>query len=156
MTTDTMTDHELEFVRDYNVTLERLWAAVTQPAEVIKWFGPTESRVESADMNFSRLGPWSVVMVGLESGKTFKNTGVVTHYRPPEGGSEGSVGFTWAWHDDDDVRGPDSHVIFEVSQHGETARFRLIHRTLPNEAYAQQHNKGWLSCIERLGEFISA
>lgn len=155
MTTETITDTELEFIRDYNVTVERLWNAVTSPDEVIQWFGPEGVRVESCDMDFTRTGPWSCVMVGKESGQRFKNTGAVTHTRPPKGGSEGSVGFTWAWHDDDDNRGPESHVIFEVSEHEGRARFRLIHRDLDSVDTAQHHNKGWLSTFNRLDAYLA-
>ena len=32
--------HEAEFTRDYKVSVARLWSAVTDPDEVIQWFGP--------------------------------------------------------------------------------------------------------------------
>ncbi len=153
--TDMITDTELEFVRDYNVTVDRLWKAVTQPEEIIQWFGPEGVRIDTCEMDFTRTGPWLCVMVGKESGNRFKNTGVVTHSRPPEGGSEGSVGFTWAWHDDDDVRGEESHVIFEVSAYEGRARFRLIHRELPSVDWAKEHNKGWLSTLRKLDAYVA-
>lgn len=153
-TLDKITDHQLEFVRDYNVSLDRLWTAVTTPDEIVKWFGPEGVRIENCDMDFTRTGPWFCIMVGRESGKIFKNTGVVTHSRPPKGGSEGSVGFTWAWHDEDDVRGPESHVMFEVSTHDDRARFRLIHRDLANSEASQSHSVGWLSVLGRLDAYL--
>ena len=151
---ETMTDtQELEFTRDYKVSVARLWQAVTDPEEVIQWFGPEGVRVENCDMDFRRRGPWDCVMIGRESGNRFWVSGEITHVRPPEGG-EGSVGFTWAWHDADDKRGPESHVIFEVSPHGDGARFRLIHRALPSLEASQEHSKGWLSVLGRLDAYI--
>lgn len=148
-------DHTLEFVRDYDVSVGRLWSAVTQNDEVMQWMGPEGVDIVTCDMNFQSKGPWQCVMVGRESGNRFKVTGQVTHVRPPEDGSEGSVGFTWAWHDDKDARGPESHVIFEVSAHVGKARFRLIHRDLGERQAAQDHTKGWVSTLRKLSAYMA-
>lgn len=151
--TDTVTA-DLEFIRDYAVSIDRLWRALTEPEQVMQWFGPEGVDLATCDMDLSRTGPWACVMVGRESGNRFKVTGQVTHVRPPEGG-EGSVGFTWAWHDDNDARGPESHVIFEVSPHGGKARLRLIHRNLASQESAQEHSKGWLSTLRKLDGLLT-
>lgn len=146
---------DLEFVRDYKVSVARLWRAVTDPAEVVQWFGPEGVDLKTCDMDLTKRGPWSCVMVGRESGNRFWVSGEVTHVRPPEG-AEGSVGFTWAWHGDDDQRGPESHVIFEVSGTDGGARLRLIHRELETVEAAQGHTQGWLSTLRKLDTYIAA
>lgn len=153
---ETMTEtQDLEFVRDYKVTVARLWRAVTDPAEVVQWFGPEGVDMKTCDMDLTKRGPWSCVMVGRESGNRFWVSGEVTHVRPPEG-AEGSVGFTWAWHGDDDTRSPESHVIFEVSATDGGARLRLIHRELETVEAAQSHTQGWLSTLRKLDTYITA
>ena len=148
-------DFEVEFIRDYNVSVARLWAAVTDPEEVVKWFGPEGVEMVDCNMDLARRGPWHCIMKGRESGDIFKNTGVVTHVRPPEG-SEGSVGFTWAWHNaETDARGPESHVIFEVSATDDGARLRLVHRDLADQEAAQGHTKGWVSTLKRLDTLMA-
>lgn len=154
MTTATTT--ELEFIRDYDVALDRLWQAVTSPEEIVQWFGPEGVDIDDCDMNLTRTGPWHCVMIGRESGNRFKVTGQVTHVRPPEGTAEGSVGFTWAWHDDADRRGAESHVIFEVGTHRGKSRLRLIHRDLASQDIAQEHSKGWLSTLRKLDARLAA
>ncbi len=150
------TSHGLEFIRDYDVSVDRLWRAVTDPDEVVQWFGPEGVDIETCRMNLTQRGPWHCVMVGRESGKRFKVTGQVTHVRPPEGRSEGSVGFTWAWHDaETDARGPESHVIFEASSHAGKARLRLVHRELAAADVAREHSKGWLSTLARLDRYMA-
>lgn len=146
---------DLEFTRDYNVSIDRLWKAVTQPDQIVQWFGPEGVYIDSCTMDFTKTGPWMCDMVGKESGDHFKVSGQITHVRPPSG-TEGSVGFTWAWHGPDDKRGPESHVIFEVSSHGDQARFRLIHRELESAEMAQDHSRGWLSTLTKLDAFMSA
>ncbi len=154
--TETMTEaQDLEFVRDYKVSVDRLWRAVTDPAEVMQWFGPEGVDIAECAMDLTKRGPWTCTMVGRESGESFKVTGVVTHVRPPED-AEGSVGFTWAWHDDADKRGHESHVIYEVSATNGGARFRLIHRELDSLDSAQKHTQGWLSTLRKLDSHISA
>ena len=130
------TTQDLEFVRDYKVGVDRLWRAVTQPDQIVQWFGPEGVDIDTCKMD------------------RFKVSGQVTHVRAPAK-SEGSVGFTWAWHDDDDKRGAESHVIFEVSANGDGARFRLIHRDLDSTEAAQNHSRGWLSTLAKLEAFMT-
>ena len=153
--TDTMTEtQDLEFIRDYKVSVARLWRAVTEPAELVQWFGPEGVDIAESSMELSKRGPWTCTMVGRESGDRFKVSGVVTHVRPPED-AEGSVGLTWAWHDDNDKRGHESHVIFEVSAHDGGARLRLIHRDLDSVDTAQKHTQGWLSTLRKLDTHLA-
>ena len=154
MTGEDATVQELEFIRDYSVTVARLWRAVTAPDQVVQWFGTEGVTIRNCDMNLSSKGSWVCEMVGKDSGQNFKISGYVTHVRAPDG-NEGSVGFTWAWHDNEDSRGPESHVIFEVSSHEKGARLRVVHRDLPDTETAQNHSRGWLSTLGRLDAFIS-
>lgn len=151
--TGTMTT-DLEFIRDYDVSVDRLWRAVTEPGQVMQWFGPEGVDLAACEMDLSRTGPWACLMVGRESGNRFKVTGQVTHVRPPEGG-DGSVGFTWAWHDDQDRRGPESHVIFEISPNEGRTRLRVLHRDLGTQDVAQEHSKGWLSTLRKLDRLLA-
>lgn len=146
---------EVEIIRDYNVTLDRLWAAISDPRELVQWFGPEGIDIMACDLSFDATGPWFCQMVGRDSGQKFKVSGVVTHSRPPNGESEGSVGFTWGWHDEEDARGPESHVIFEVSAHDGKARLRLVHRNLPDVEVAQRHTQGWLSSLNCLDAYLA-
>lgn len=148
--------HDAEFVRDYSVSVERLWRAVTDPDDLMRWFGPEGVTLDRCDLNLGRLGPWSCVMIGLESGNRFKVTGVVTHVRPPADGAAGSVGFTWAWHDDADRRGAESHVTFAVTATATGARLTLSHRALPDLEAAQSHSRGWLSTLTKLDALMAS
>ncbi|MGR3321420.1 MAG: SRPBCC family protein [Pseudooceanicola sp.] len=144
---------DLEFVRDYDVALERLWRAVTEPVQLIQWFGPEGTYLGECDMDFRRTGAWHCVMVGKESGTRFKVSGQVTSVRPPEGGT-GSVGFTWAWHDEADRRGRESHVTFTVEETEAGARLTLSHRQLADVEDAQSHSRGWLSTLRKIDFFL--
>lgn len=148
--------HDAEFTRDYAVSVDRLWSAVTQAEELVQWFGVEGVKLVDCVMDFTATGPWTCTMIGLDSGDRYKVSGVVTHVRPPVTGGAGSVGFTWAWHDGDDRRGVESHVTFAVSATDTGARFVLSHRDLPDMEAAQSHSRGWLSTLTRLDRHIGA
>ena len=144
---------DLSFQRDYAVSLDRLWRAVTEPVQLIQWFGPEGLYIEAAEMDFTRKSPWMCRMRGKESGNVFKVSGQVTAVRPPKDG-KGAVSFTWAWHDADDRRGGESHVTFEVEETATGARLTLIHVALDSVDAAQGHTRGWLSTFAKLDYFL--
>ncbi|MGH1424860.1 MAG: SRPBCC family protein [Pseudooceanicola sp.] len=146
--------NKLEFVRDYPVGLARLWQAVTDPAEIVKWFGPEGVDIVTCEMDFTARGPWSCVMVGRESKNRFKVTGEVTKVSVPSNGT-GSVSFTWGWHDDADGRGDESHVTLDVTEIASGARLTLIHRALADMETTQSHSKGWLSTLGKLDQILA-
>jgi len=145
---------DVEFVRDYNVALSRLWKAVTEPVQVLQWFGPEGTYIGECEMDFRRNGPWRCVMVGKESGDRFTVSGQVTSVNTPADG-KGSIGFTWAWHDPDGKRGAESHVAFTVEETATGARLTLTHRALDSVETAQSHTKGWLSTLRKLDFFLA-
>lgn len=147
--------HDLELIRDYPVNVARLWKAVTDPSEVVQWFGTEGVTIRDCSLDFSQTSPWTCTMVGDDSGKTFKVSGQVTHVRPPDADGNGSVGFTWGWHDETDQRGPESHVTFSVSPTETGARLTLNHRQLETLETSQGHSRGWLSTLNKLDRLLA-
>jgi len=135
------------------LTIERVFAAspakvfdfVTKSENLLKWWGPETMTLPEVQLDFTKTGPWRSVMQNAE-GQKYTVSGQVTQVIAGK-----SVAFTWAWHDDDDVRGPESHVMFTVAAapNGGTA-FTLYHRELPSEEAATNHNGGWTSSLRKL------
>ncbi|WP_163848194.1 SRPBCC family protein [Pseudooceanicola aestuarii] len=142
---------DADFIRDYPVAPDRLWQAVTQPDQLMQWFGPEGVRQVDCAMDFTAPGPWHCVMEGRESGDRFHVSGQVTSVQPPREGA-GRVSFTWAWHDGSGARGAESFVTFEVTRTDTGARLTLTHRGLTTLEAAQSHSRGWTStllCLDR-------
>jgi uncharacterized protein YndB with AHSA1/START domain len=138
-----MTD--LTLTRNFAVDPETVFGFISKPENVLKWWGPEGMTCPDADLNLGQLGPWSSVMVSAEGNK-FKVTGEVDHVDPPN-----SIEMTWAWHDDQDVRGHESQVRFEVRPDGNGGtEFRLMHTGLADEESAENHNMGWTSSLRKL------
>lgn len=140
---------DLELIREYPVALSRLWRAVTEPLQLMQWFGPEGVYIDRCQIDFRQTGPWDCVMVGKQSGQAFHVSGQITHVSPPREG-RGSLGLTWAWHDAAGARGPESHVTFAVKETEAGAQLKLTHRDLPTVEAAQDHMQGWLSTLRKL------
>ncbi|WP_372573462.1 SRPBCC family protein [Ruegeria jejuensis] len=135
---------ELRLERHYPISAKKLFAWVSDPDKLLKWWGPEGLHVPEHDLDFTRKGPWYSVMVNDE-GQRYKVSGHVTHVDPPK-----SVGFTWGWHDDADARGAESHVTLTVEGTEDGARLILDHRDLSDADIAANHEKGWISSLRKL------
>ncbi len=139
---------DLRIEREFPVTADRLFQALTTQAQLLQWWGPEGMHVPEHDLNLARLGPWYSVMVNSE-GQRYKVSGQVTSYDPPR-----SVGFTWAWHDSDDIRGAESHVTFAVVKTASGAKLVLDHRELGDDEISANHQQGWTSSLRKLGQIL--
>lgn len=141
-----MSDIRLE--REFAVTPERLFEVISTHSELIRWWGHDGWTFSDENISFSKTGPWFVDMRSDE-GNRYKMSGQVTLVRPPH-----AIGFTWAWHDDDDNRGPESHVTFTVRESGVGAQLIIDHRELATDDIAAQHAKGWAGPLGRLSRLL--
>ncbi len=140
----------LTLERSFPVAPETVFDFVTQTKNLLKWWGPEGMTVPEHNLDLSKVGAWSSVMVNAEGGR-HKVTGEVTRVDPPR-----SVEFTWGWHDENDARGHESRVRFEIEPSDTGgAVFRLIHSDLPDEESAANHNEGWTSSLRKLERLAS-
>ncbi len=136
---------ELVLERNLAVKPEAVFAFITQNDHLLKWWGPEGISVAENNLDFTKPGPWSSVMVNAE-GQRYKVTGEVTLVDEPN-----AVEMTWGWHDENDTRGHNSTVRFEVaSDGGDGSLFRLTHSNLPDDESAQKHDSGWSSSFNKL------
>ena len=135
----------LTIERRFKAAPERVFAFVSQTEHLLKWWGPEGLYVPEHQLSFERTGPWMSVMQNDE-GQRYKVSGHVTHVDPPN-----SIGFTWAWHDEDDRRGVESHVTIRlVPAQGGGTDLTLNHVDLPDEEAARNHEMGWTSSLRKL------
>ena len=138
-----MTDLTLE--RNFSADPETVFDFVTKTENLLKWWGPESMTLPEHQLDFSKAGPWFSVMANAEGGR-YKVTGEVLAVDPPN-----SVEFSWAWHDENDVRGHESTVRFEVTSNGTGGTlFKVIHSGLADEESAANHNQGWTSTLRKL------
>ncbi|WP_172298084.1 SRPBCC domain-containing protein [Pseudoruegeria sp. HB172150] len=135
----------LTIERRLDADVEKVFAFVTRTENLLKWWGPEGMHVPEHQLSFEETGPWMSVMQNAE-GQRFKVSGQVTHVDPPK-----SVGFTWAWHDEADKRGVESHVTIRlVPAQGGGTDLTLTHVDLPDDDVAARHEMGWTSSLRKL------
>ena len=137
--------NELKLERVFAAEPETVFAFVTANEHLLKWWGPEGVHIGDNDLDLSRTGAWSSTMVNAE-GKTFKVSGEVISIDPPK-----SVEFSWGWHDENDARGHESQVRFDIEPNaGGGARFVMTHSGLSDEESRKNHNEGWTSSLRKL------
>ncbi|WP_027245090.1 SRPBCC family protein [Leisingera daeponensis] len=141
---------DLQLQRIFPVSPETLFDWVTTPDKLLRWWGPEGVSIPEHDLDLSRTGPWHSVMQNRD-GQRFHVSGQVTHVDAPK-----SVGFTWAWHDEDGSRGAESHVTFTVAVAGDGAMLLIDHRDLGDDGIAERHDEGWTSTLRKLGAQLTA
>lgn len=131
---------ELRIERGYAVTPERLFAFVTETANLLQWWGPEGTSVAEENLDLGRPGPWSLVLVNPNG--RFAMRGVVKAVTPPH-----SVEFTMNV-PGDEVN--DSTVRFEIAPDGKGgSRFTLIQSGITDEM-VEMGKHGWGSTLARL------
>ncbi len=135
----------LTMSRVFKADVETVFAYVSKTEHLMEWWGPESMTITQHDLSFEQTGPWMSVMTNAE-GQNYKVSGHVTHVDAPN-----SIGFTWAWHDETDRRGVESHVTIKLvpAQNGGT-KFELNHVDLPDQEAAHNHNQGWTSTLRKL------
>ncbi len=141
-----MTDIRIE--REFSVSPERLFAAVTEAEQTLAWYGPEGCTCPEGQTDFTKTGPWYAVIISSD-GTRYKMSGQITHVTPPR-----SVGYTWGWHDDQDQRGPESFVTLTVEPTNTGSRLIVDHRGLGDDEIGADHTKGWTSSLVSLGGFL--
>ena len=142
---------ELTLTRHLDAPIERVFDFISKTEHLLKWWGPEGMDVSEHELSFAAKGPWMSVMRG-QDGARYKVSGQVTLVDPPN-----SIGFTWAWHDEDDRRGVESHVTIRLvpAQPGGT-ELKLSHADLPDEEAARNHEAGWSSSLNKLDRLEAA
>jgi len=133
----------LTLERRFKADPDTVFAFVSRPENLVKWWGPEGVTLPEYSLDFTRPGPWSSVM--LNDGRRLKVTGEVVRVEPPR-----IVEFTWAWHDENDRRGHESRVRFTVTPDGAGTLFTLVHSGLQDEERMRNHVIGWTSSLAKL------
>ena len=125
----------------------RVFAMVTTPENMVRWWGHDDMSVPDHNLDFSQPGPWHAVMQKPDGTKLMVS-GEVTEVEPPR-----FVSFTWAWHDGGPggPRGTETKVTIEISPEGDNqAKMTLRHFDLGTDTARAGHSKGWLSIFDKL------
>lgn len=128
---------------------ETVFRAWTVPSEIRKWWAPEDFTVPFVEVDLQVGGEYRL---GLQrpDADPFHATGSYREIDAPR-----KLVFTWRWEPDQFGTG-ETLVTIEFRAHGQKTEVVLTHEGFPSAEARDEHQKGWTSCLERLGEVISA
>lgn len=132
-------------VRRIKASPARIWAAITQPEQMIQWWGPDAGPTLSAVADVRPGGRFSVVF-RLVNGDEHNPTGIYQEVIP-----EQKLSFTW---DLPGAQEPDSLVTFLLKPIDGGTELTLLHEHLPDEAERDSHEQGWNGLLDKLPRFL--
>jgi uncharacterized protein YndB with AHSA1/START domain len=136
----------LTFKRRLNAAPEKIYAAWTDPAKLVKWFGPEEIETLSAQADARVGGCFRIVMRDV-SGEEHDVSGVYREAVPSE-----KLVFTWAWRSTPDR---ESLVTVSIKPDGAGSLLTLTHEQFFDELARDRHEQGWLGCLNKLERYIA-
>lgn len=132
-------------VRRIKASPAKVWAAITQPDQMIQWWGPDAGPTLHADVDVRPGGRFSVVF-RLLNGEEHNPTGIYREVIP-----ERKLVFTW---DLPGAREPESLVTFLLKPIDGGTELTLLHEHLPDEAARGSHEQGWNGLLDKLPLFL--
>jgi len=131
----------LTLKRHLNATPEKVYNAWTQPAQIVRWFGPDSGKVIRADTDVRTGGRYAIEFY-TEDGEHHSVSGVYREVVPNE-----RLQFTWAWRT---MPERESLVTIVIKPDGDGVMLTLIHEQFFDEAARDRHRFGWSGSLDKL------
>lgn len=136
-----MSDTSLTIVRRIKASPETVFAALTSPEQIARWWGPDSGPVLIAETDL-RTGGRFRVRFRMEDGSEHESSGVYQEFTPPE-----RLVMTWLWRDED---APQSLVTIDLRPIEEGTEMTFVHARLPDRASRDSHLEGWTGALDKL------
>lgn len=137
----------LTLVKKLRAPPSRVWEAWTQPAQMMRWFGPHHTHVEDAEVDLREGGGFRVAL-REDNGARHEAIGGYTTVEP-----ERRLVFRWNW-----ASTPErvSRVTVELRVIAEGTEITLTHDRFADAETAKRHTRGWTESLERLVTLLEA
>jgi uncharacterized protein YndB with AHSA1/START domain len=123
---------------------EVLFALWTEPAQLLRWWGPEGYEPSVHALDTRPGGRWRTSL-RRPDGSVMAMSGIYRIVEPPR-----RLAFTWAWEDESGARGHETEVVvsFEATQGG--TRLVLLQQRFESKPARDNHDVGWSACFDRL------
>lgn len=120
---------------------ERLFAAWTEPAHLLRWWGPAHVRCAGAEVDLRVGGQWRIGN-RLPDGALLWIVGVFEVIEPP-------TRLVYSWRLEP---GPDTQerVTVRFEPRGTDTEVVIVHERIATEPVRADHKMGWLGCLDGL------
>ena len=138
----------LTLKRRLNAAAEKVYAAWTEPTQLMHWFGPAETVAGSvrAEMDV-RVGGRFRASFNTADGEYHEVSGVYREVVPNE-----KLVFSWAWHTTPERQ---SLVTVLIKSEGEGSILTLTHEQFFDQAARDGHQRGWTGTLDKLERYFA-
>jgi uncharacterized protein YndB with AHSA1/START domain len=137
-------DRTLVIERDFPATPDRVFAAWTDPAVLVRWWGPEGMGTPTCEMDLRPGGRYRTSMASPK-GDSHTVSGVYQVIEPPH-----RLVFTWAWEQDDGGLGHETLVEVALQPIEGGTRLRLTQKLFQSAEQCGNHRIGWESSFQGL------
>ena len=141
----------LTLKRRLNAPPAKVFAAWTDPAQIVHWFGPVETVAGSvkAEMDVRVGGKFRASFTGCMDGNTEYHEvgGVYREVVPNE-----KLVFTWAWHT---MTERESLVSVTLKPDDDGTLLTLHHEQFFDQPARDGHQRGWGGTLDKLEQFLA-
>lgn len=143
--TSAPTTQTLRLTHQVSASPARVFAAFTDPAELVKWWAPEGWSVPEVSIDLSVGGTFRWGLLDDE-GETVVATGQFVEIDAPN-----KLVQTWAWEGQEE----ETRLTLTFREQGGGTQIELLHEGFAAKEMADKHEQGWTGCLRRLGEEIS-
>ena len=136
----------LTLKRRLNASPQKVYAAWTEPKEILKWFGPDSGPVKDAFADVKVGGRYAITF-STEDGEEHHVSGTYREVIPDR-----KLVFTWAWRT---MPERESLVTILIKPDGAGSILTLIHEQFFDEPARDRHAKGWTGCLDKLERYLA-
>ena len=133
-------------VRRIKAPPARVYAAITQPEQMMQWWGPDAGPTLSVQADVRPGGRFSIVF-RLLNGQEHNPTGVYLEVVPDK-----KLVFTWEWAG---MPERESRVTFLLQPIAGGTELTLTHEGLPDAEACRSHEAGWSGLLDKLPGFLA-
>jgi uncharacterized protein YndB with AHSA1/START domain len=141
------TKPSLTIKRRFKASPAEIFAAWTDPQQIVKWFGPPGQRDIASEADVRVGGRYMIRSFTIATGEKNQVGGV---YREIE--QDRKLVFTWAWHT---MPERESLVTIELKPDGDGTLLTLHHEQFFDEPARDRHNAGWTTILEKLDQYLA-
>ncbi|WP_100643851.1 SRPBCC family protein [Alteromonas facilis] len=139
---------QLSLTITLHAPVEKVFAAFSQPEQLVQWFAPGDAVVVQVMSSFTEGGKYTLTMQE-SSGQQFQ---LIGQYMQIE--ENAHLRYSWAWADTlEDTLITEVDVVF-VEADPNTTSLTLTHSGFVNDAERDQHQHGWIDCLEKLSRLM--
>lgn len=136
---------EVTVRRTFAASPERIFTALTNPAELVRWWGPRGIRTSEVELDLRPGGRCRWVM--HPGGTTAVLRGSVVEVAPPH-----LLSMTNQWDGDD----AETLVTFRLTATGDGTELEIHHRRLPPERTPEEFGEAWNAALDSLDHHLQA